>query len=94
MDAIKRLLWTVKHCQDLRALLRHPSVTITTSGPGFEAFTVQMPSAGMSALALTHTGEVLSIASPGQLVQHASTTTALLVADLMAEGSADIREAI
>lgn len=94
-DAVKRLLSTVMHCRDLAALLRHPSVRVTTGSQRAEApLSVQMRKAGMRAMALTHTGEVLDIVDADQLLRHASTTTALLVADLIAEGSASLREAI
>lgn len=94
-DAVRRLLWTVKHCRDLAALLRHPSVSISTDGHRAETLlSVQMRKAGMRAHALTRSGEVIGITRGDQLLQHASTTTALLVADLMAEGSGSLREAI
>lgn len=94
-DAVRRLLWTIKHCRDLAALLRHPSVRVTTGSHGAEAsLSVQTRKAGMRAMALTRTGEVLGIAEADQLLRHANTTTALLVADLMAEGFSSLREAI
>jgi len=93
-DAIKRLLWTVKHCRDLAVLLRHPSVRVTSSSQRAEAsLSVTMRRAQMRAMPLTRTGEVLAVTRVDQLLQHASTTTALLVADLMAEGSGSLREA-
>lgn len=94
-DAVRRLLWTVKHCRDLTALLRHPAVRVATDSSRAEmSLSVQMRRAGMRAMALTHTGEVLGIVEADQLLRHASTTTALLVADLMAEGSTSLRKAI
>lgn len=93
-DAIKRLLWTVKHCRNLAVLLRHPSVRVTSGSHRAEmSLSVTMRSAQMRAMALTRTGEVLAVTRADQLLQHASTTTALLVADLMAEGSGRLREA-
>lgn len=94
-DAVRRLLWTIKHCRDLAALLRHPSVMVTTGSHGAEtSLSVQTRRAGMRAMALTRTGEVLGIVEADQLLRHANTTTALLVADLMAEGFSSLREAI
>ncbi|RPF28559.1 hypothetical protein [Georgenia muralis] len=94
-DAVRRLLWTVKHCRDLAALLRHPSVRVTSDSHRTEtSLSVQMRKAGMRAMALARTGEVLGIAEADQLLRHASTTTALLVADLMAEGSGSLRKAM
>jgi len=94
-DAVRRLLWTVKHCRDLAALLRHPSVRITTGSYRAEtSLRVQTRKAGMHAMALTRTGEILGITEVDRLLQHASTTTALLVADLVAEESGSLREAI
>lgn len=94
-DTIKCLLWTVKHCRDLAALLRHPSVKVASSGYRAEvSLSVKMRRAEMRAMALTRTGEVLGVTDADQLLRHASTTTALLVADLLAEGSGSLREAI
>lgn len=94
-DAVRRLLWTVKHCRDLAALLRHPSVRVTTGSHRTEtSLSVQMRKARIRAMALTRTGEILGITEAEELLQHASTTTALLVADLVAEESGNLREAI
>lgn len=92
-DAIKSLLWTVKHCRDLGELLRHPSLRVATGSRDIDGLTVQARGAGMRAMALSRTGEVLGLTKEDQLMQHAS-TTALLVADLMAVGSSGLREAI
>lgn len=48
----------------------------------------------MRAMALGRTGEVLGLTEEDQLMQHAGTTTALLVVDLIAEESSGLREAI
>lgn len=94
-EAVKRLLWTVKHCGDLAVLLAHPSVRVTTGNHRAEAaLSVLMASAGMRAMALTRTGEALRITEAHQLLEHAGTTTALLVTELMADGSNSLREAL
>lgn len=94
VEAVKRLLWTVKHCCDLGALLMHPAVTTALAGEHAEApLSIQMRRTRMQAAALTRTGEIVGIRGTDELLEH-STTTALLVADLTAEGpSSRLRKA-
>ena len=95
-DAVKHLLWIVKHSRDLAALLRHPSVAVALPGArrGGSPLSVRLRKTEMHAMALTRTGEVIDIAGTDQLASHASGTTALLVTDLTAEELGSLRKAI
>jgi len=92
-EAVKCLLWLVKHSRDLAELARHPSVAVTASGVGGpgDPFRIRLRTAEMLAMALTRAGEVITAAGPNQLADHA---TALLVTDLTAEALGRLRKAI
>lgn len=95
-EAVKRLLWLVKHSGDLAELVRHPSVGVIASGVRGPVvpFGIRLRTAEMHAMALTKTGEVIPTAEPGQLADHAGGATALLVTDLTAEALVTLRKAI